>query len=231
MSALIDAPTPRLVYFDLEGAAEKIRLTFSIVGMKFIDHRVNFQTEWPSMKHTVPNGQLPVLYLGGQIFTQSAAMCRWIARQGDGSLYPLSDVDKCLKIDELIGIFDDDARDWAPAMYMGVFPTRFGYPADYAASEEGKAKTKDMRETWMRDTLPRYMGHLKNALDSNSGKFLCGSHVTLADVFWLPRIRFLCSGVASHIPPTVLDGFPEVLAWKNRMMNVPAIKQWYERPE
>jgi glutathione S-transferase len=75
--------------------------------------------------------------------------------------------------------------------------------------------------------LPRYMQHLSAALAHNGGPFLTGGGITLADVWWLPRVRYLSAGVATHIPVSCLEVYPEVLAWKERMMTEPKIAAWY----
>jgi glutathione S-transferase len=91
----------------------------------------------------------------------------------------------------------------------------------------GQATVKKIREEWVSKDLPRYMRFLTAALEQNGGPFLAGSSITLADVWWLPRIRYLTKGIASHVPATCLEGYPEVLAWKDRMMSEPKIAAWY----
>jgi len=221
---------PRLLYFNIEGAAEKVRLAFILSGVEFNDDRISMPApNWASIKATLPNGQVPVLYTGDKVITQSSAMARWAARKGDGSLYPVLNEDLCLKIDELIGIAEDDARDFRTCIYIGMKPSAFGYPEDFATTEEGQAMVKKIRETWVAEDLPRYMGHLTGALTKNGGPFLTGSGITLADVWWLPRVRYLNAGIATHIPSDCLAAYPEVVAWKERMLAEPKIAAWYKK--
>ena len=91
----------------------------------------------------------------------------------------------------------------------------------------GKALVKKIREDWLATDLPRYMKFLSTALAENGGPFLTGSTITLADVWWLPRIKYLTAGIATHIPTTCLEAYPAVLAWKECMMAVPKIAAWY----
>jgi glutathione S-transferase len=93
----------------------------------------------------------------------------------------------------------------------------------------GKALVKKVREDWVAADLPRYMRILTDALRKNGGPYLTGSGITLADVWWLPRIRYLTAGVATHVPASCLEPYPEVLAWKNTMMAVPKIAAWYAK--
>ena len=78
------SPTvPRLVYFNIEGAAEKARLAMVLAGVEFTDERLQMPSpDWPALKATLPNGQLPVLYFGDKVMCQSGAMARWAARKG-----------------------------------------------------------------------------------------------------------------------------------------------------
>jgi len=219
---------PRLLYFNIEGAAEKVRLAFVLAGVDFQDDRISMPApNWSTIKASLPNGQVPVLYIGDKVITQSSAMCRWAARKGDGSLYPVLNEDLCVKIDELIGIAEDDGRDFRTCIYIGVRPQAFGYPDDFATTETGIALVKTIRENWVAEDLPRYMGHLMKALAQSGGPFLCGSDVTLADCWWLPRIKYLGAGIATHIPLDCLAPYPEVLAWKERVLAIPKIAAWY----
>ena len=132
------AAIPKLVYFNIEGAAEKARLAFVLAGIEFTDERLSMPSpDWPALKATLPNGQLPVLYIGDKVMCQSGAMCRYAARKGDGSLYPVANEELCLKIEELIGICEDDGRDFRTCIYMGMRPQVFGYPDGFEGTEEG----------------------------------------------------------------------------------------------
>jgi len=222
------AVIPRLKYFAIEGVAEKVRLTFKMAGVEFVDDRFAM-SEWPTVKPTTPNGQVPLLYIGDRIITQSGAMARWVAAQGNGSLYPVRNLELCLKIDELIGYLDDDARDYRTPLYMGMRPSAFGYPDDYNTTPEGKEMIKTMREGYVANDLPRYMGHLTAALRESGGPYLTGKSITLADLFWLPRLRHLCSGVADHIPKDCLDSYTEVCRYRDAVMAVPTIADWYAK--
>jgi glutathione S-transferase len=219
---------PRLVYFNIEGAAEKVRLAFKLTGINFVDERVSF-ADWSTMKATMPNGQLPVMYTNDDVFCQSSAMTRWVAKHGDGSLYPVGNMSLCFKIDELVGLAEDEARDWRNAVMINMRPIELGHPDGFQSTEEGKAVIKSMRETYMRDTLPKYMAQLKNALAKNGGPFLTGSIPTLADIWWLPRMRNLVSGIVDHVPKDCLDVYPEVLTWRDAMMSIPEIAAHYTK--
>ena len=65
-----------LQYFDIMGPTERIRYALLLGKVPFNDERVKF-SDWPSVKPTTPYGQMPVLTVDGQRFTQSGAILNW----------------------------------------------------------------------------------------------------------------------------------------------------------
>ena len=51
--------------------------------------------------------------------------------------------------------------------------------------------------------------------------------MTISDLAILPQLRKFERGLLDHIPTDVLDAYPIVNAWKNRMENNPAIFAHY----
>ncbi len=81
------APKITLTYFNIEAAAEKVRLALVMTGTEFEDKRINFD-EWGALKPTTPYGQLPLMTVTSadgstKTFAQSVAMMRWVARKFD----------------------------------------------------------------------------------------------------------------------------------------------------
>ena len=87
---------------------------------------------------------------------------------------------------------------------------------------------KDLREKYVRDRLPVHFKQISDQLKSSGGPFLFGADLTMADIWFLPRIRYLQKGICDNVPTTCLDSFPDILAWRDAMMAVPNIKKWYE---
>jgi len=222
-------PTIKLTYFNIEAAAEKARLALAMTGTPFEDARITFE-EWGALKPTTPYGQLPIMEVteddgSKKVFAQSVAMMRYVARRFDkaGTLYP-TDADASLEIEEILGLSDDMARDWTPALYMGMGRhMKFGHPEDFPA----KADTvKAMRERFIAEDLPKWMGFLSAKLDK-TGAFLAGPNVTIADLQVLAQLRYFTKGVADHVPKDCLEAFPKITAWMAKMYEVPEIKKWY----
>ena len=136
----------KLTYFDMAGAAEKLRLALVLSDTRFEDERVPF-SKWAELKPTIPYGQLPVMTIAdGPTIVQSDAILRYIGRQeGAEFLYP---PDKMLDIDQLIGMIGDLQRAWMPALHLANRPGRFGHPENFGKTDEGRATIKAMRETF-----------------------------------------------------------------------------------
>ena len=119
MSAAAAAPALRLQYFNIEGPAEKIRLTLSIAKIPFRDDRVAFE-DWPSVKPTTPYGQLPVMYVDDEAMAQSDAILRYCGR-----LAGLYDEQRAREIDEAVSLVEDMRESWYPNLAVGMVPEKY----------------------------------------------------------------------------------------------------------
>jgi len=211
----------KLTYFGIEGVAEKVRLALVMTGTEFEDHRITFE-EFGELKASLPMGMVPVMEVDGKTLTQSMAMLRWAGKTlGGGKLFP---DDKYFEIEETIGLHEDLARAWMPPLYVGMRPAMLGH--EFANDDEKSAKIKAMRESFAKEGLPKFLGYYNTQLEK-TGAFFCGPEVTIADLAILPQVRYFKKGVADFVDPTVVDQFPAVTAWCERMMAVPEIAKWY----
>ena len=113
---------------------------------------------------------------------------------------------------------------------VGMRPTKFGYPEDWPADEKA-AMTKKLREKFVAEELPKFMGYFAAFINESGGAFLCGSKPTLADLTALPQITYFSKGIADFVDPACLDGYPVIKAWIDRMMAFPAIAKYYSDTE
>eukprot|EP00928_Gymnodinium_smaydae_P054442 TRINITY_DN38206_c0_g1_i1.p1 TRINITY_DN38206_c0_g1~~TRINITY_DN38206_c0_g1_i1.p1 ORF type:complete len:656 (+),score=166.83 TRINITY_DN38206_c0_g1_i1:137-2104(+) len=223
-------PTIKLTYFNIEAAAEKVRLALVMTGTPFEDNRIDFK-DWAALKATTPFGQLPVMEVTEddgtkKVFAQSPAMMRYIARRFDktGKLYP-ADADASLQVEEMLGLSDDMARAWSPSLYLGMGRhMNYGHPEEWPAKA---ATVQALREKFIAEELPKFMGYFTAALEK-SGAFLCGASPTIADLQLFPQLRYYTKGVADHVPADCLDKFPAIKAYLTRMLELPEIKAWYK---
>ena len=78
-------------------------------------------------------------------------------------------------------------------------PASFGHREGFEKTEEGAAVIKDLREKYVRDRLPVHFKQISDQLKSSGGPFLFGADLTMADIWFLPRIRYLQKGIISCV--------------------------------
>eukprot|EP01043_Picozoa_sp_COSAG02_P078257 COSAG02_NODE_17528_length_997_cov_2.965479_1_plen_131_part_10 len=124
-------PTLKLTYFNIQGAAEKVRLALTLARIPFEDYRVPFP-EWAALKPETPYGQLPLLSIdGGEPMAQSDAMLRYVGTlattvQG----VPLYRAEEMLAIEEALGLVGDLQRDWRPPVGIALDPSVYGHTVE-----------------------------------------------------------------------------------------------------
>ena len=76
-----------LLYFNISGLGEPIRLALTLAGQPFVDRRVSFD-EFQQLKPTLRFGQVPCLVVDGVELFQSAAILRYVGQAFDPSGAP-----------------------------------------------------------------------------------------------------------------------------------------------
>jgi len=219
-------PAFKLTYFNIEAAAEKVRLAFVLYGIDFVDDRIQFG-EWADLKPKTKYGQLPLLSIdGAEPVAQSLAMLRYVGRLGDGSLYPQCKC-KMLEVEEAMGLTEDMERAWRPCLYAGMRPQEYGYPEGYNKTEDGQALVKKLRGEFVATTLPKYLTYIEAQLDKHGGTFIAGDRITIADCHLLPTLNKFTKGFIDHVPTDCLNTHPKVVAYMARVMADPKIAAWY----
>ena len=74
---------PNIIYFDIRGRAEAIRLMFEELGVAYDEQRLRSSAQWRAMKPQTPFGALPIYEEGDLRFAQTQAIYRHIARTRD----------------------------------------------------------------------------------------------------------------------------------------------------
>ncbi|AKT38958.1 glutathione S-transferase family protein [Chondromyces crocatus] len=117
----ITTPEYELLYFPLRGRGEQIRLLFACAQIPFKNTPI---ADWPSVKASMPLGQLPVLRerVGERetLIPQTGAILRHLARAFD--LYG-SDEQQRTQCDILIETFVDWRAAFAPVDLAAMFGT------------------------------------------------------------------------------------------------------------
>ena len=217
----------KITYFNIEGAAEPVRLALAATGQDFEDVRINFE-EWQTLKPTTKFGALPLMEIDGKVFAQSAAMLRYVGKSfADSKLYP-QEGEAFMKVEEAIGLVDDFNRAWTPCMMIGMRPQTLGYPEDFSKTDDGQAKVKELREGFVKNSMPTFMQHFTRMLEENQG-FLVGGKLSIADLYLLPALRRYQKGFIDHVPTTALDEYTSIIDYIKRVMAVPEVAVWYAK--
>jgi glutathione S-transferase len=151
------------------------------------------------------------LTVDGKLYSQSKAMLRWVGSSRSKTLYP---ADKLLEVDEAIGLVEDLTGAWTPAMYISMAPSKYGYSAEYAKTEEGVKKISEMRTAFVQKQLPVYLTYLEKLIEKNGGKWLvAGDEPTIADCLAVATLRNFTRGHIDCVPTTCLDTHPKMVEY------------------
>jgi len=202
-------PEIKLVYFDLYGRGEIIRIILHYAGVEFTDQRITSPfvdpSEWAKIKPTIPTGQVPVLYWDGHLLTQSLTISRFLARK-----YNLAGINnlESAQIDEMV----DTILDLNEAWYAMTF-------------EPDEDKKKEKNSTFYEKTLPTKLGLIEKRMER--GNFLAANKLSWADLYFFQSMTTL---QMTH--PKVLEEFPKLDNLMNRVADLPNIKKYFvERPK
>lgn len=199
----------KLLYFDLRGRAEMIRLALHAGGISFEDVRFA-RAEWPEIKPTTPRGSTPVLTLDdGTQVTESVAILRYAGKLGTPRLYPEDPV-AALRVDEMVDIIGSSTT---------ILSKSFGLPSE----EQLAMRTKMLSED---GDLTKLLKWVDEAAKANDSGFLVGSELTIADCALRPTAYWLSSGLLDGIPKDCLDQYKGISKVMQTMAEVPAIKRY-----
>ncbi|KAK7864595.1 hypothetical protein R5R35_003186 [Gryllus longicercus] len=194
------APKYKLTYFPVMALGEPIRFLFSYGGIEFEDYRFD-RENWPDLKPKMPFGQTPVLEVDGKTIHQSAAICRYLAKQ-----VGLAGADdwEALQIDAVIDTFTD-------------FRTKI---ANYHYDSDPDSKEKK-KEPLFKETIPYYMPKFEELAKKNSGYFVNGK-LTWADVYFVAILDYLNFMVGKDL----VEEYPTLRALRTTVLELPGIKEW-----
>ena len=173
-------------------------------------------SDWPALKPTLPYGQLPVLSMGdgSPLRAQSGAMLRWIGTDLAPSLYPK---DRLYEVEEVLGVVDDLAQALFPTMVLNMSPERYGHPAGWSKTPEGQRGVQKLREKFVQDDLPRFLGYFTAFLEAHDNQWLASTDgPTVADCSAIPMLRVLTIGFVDHVPTDCLKTHPAVVDYVRR---------------
>ena len=207
MSAPASAPAPapapapalRLTYFAIPARAFPIRFALRCAGVAFEDERITREEllarrgggsgGLPSTSAAIPLGQVPVLYVDGQAYTESVPLSRWAARRS--ALYPADEL-AALASEEAVAALDEA---WSKL------------PRHLEA-----AALREARGVWVAEVAPKYLRRVAARVEASGGPFVLGGALSWADAWVCAFAEQLERGVYDHVPRDLLAGFPPLAA-------------------
>merc|ERR1712018_769709 len=192
----------KLTYFNGRGRGETARLILAFAGKDYEDRRISFD-DMPSIKPSLPYGQVPVLEVDGVNICQSMAIARFLANE-----YGLTGNSSLVKaqVDEVVDVINDVQN----AMYGAFF------------EKDEKVKAEKMKKVG-EETIPNNLANLEKTLVKRGGQFLAGNCLTWAELHFLQLVDLM-----STLNPKVLDATPKLANLVERTRKVPNIKKWLE---
>ncbi|XP_072391079.1 glutathione S-transferase-like [Diabrotica undecimpunctata] len=193
------AHTYKLIYFDVTGKGEPIRLLLSYGEIPFEDKRVEFG-EWPKIKPTTPLGQLPVLEVDGKAIPQSTAICRYLASilKLDGK-----DAKENLALDVALETLFD----------LQKLATEIKYEKDAAKKDEKVEKLKQV--------LPVYFGKLDEYAKKHNG-YVAYDRISWADILFVCVYEVLVNTVGKE----AVAAYPSLQQVKKNVLAAKGINKW-----
>jgi len=151
----------KLIYFDTRGRAEPIRLILTLAGVKFEDVRLTPEA-WAAEKPNAPFGQLPILEVDGNKYTQTVAIVNYLARET--GLYGKTNLDS-LKIDQIIQLTVDFINIGGKALF-----------------EKDEAKKAELFKNFKEVEAPKFLGFFEKLLKESGTGYFVGNSLTAADI-------------------------------------------------
>ena len=198
---------PRLIYFDAPvSRGEECRLALHVAGIDFDDVRVK-SADWPAMKTQTPYGAMPVLELPGKpALAHSNAILALIGRRH--GMHPADDFDAAQHEAMLQHVED---------MRFVVGPTL----------RMGEAEKKTAREALVAGFLPAWASAAERNIAGSP--FFAGAKLHVVDIKLHMAVRWFIGGKVDHIPATIFDAYPKLMAVYAAVRDHAAVKAWYAK--
>jgi glutathione S-transferase len=201
-----------LMYFNIDGLGEPIRLALAQAGVPFDDHRFK-EGEFAKVKPTLAFGQVPCLVVDGREIVQTASILRYVGKvlDGTGTLYP-ADAAVAQRVDAMM----DQTKDMMTGRMAHKYRERFGF-----GSLDDKA-VAEVEAAWFASTLPRHLAFFEKALAESGSGWLVGSRTpTAADFLVGCQLRAFEKTCADKVTmPAALAAYTE------RLFALPAVAKF-----
>lgn len=198
---------PRLTYFDSpRSRGEECRLALFLAGVDFEDVRIP-RSEWSSLKPKTPFGSLPIFEVEGKpAVSQSNAILAHIGRRY--GLLPKDDWE-AMRHESLLSAAEDLRH--AVGRTLGI---------------EDPKELEKKRTELVEGPIKTWATNMEKQV---VGPFTGGTEISVVDIKLFIVLGWLKGGVLDHVPTTVLDGHPKLLALHESVKQHPKVAAWYAR--
>ena len=202
--------TLKLTYFDGKGGrAQPARLALEHAGIDFEDVRLSFP-EFAQRRGELPFGQVPILEVDGELFSQCNAINRYVGKLA--KLYPE---------DAIQAAFCDEAMDAVEEITVKFQPSLF-----LKDEEQKKAVRAELLEGPIRFIVER----LEALLERRGGEFFADGRLTIADLKVFEVVYTFKRGHIDYVPTDFVDQVaPKLAAHRDRVLALPSVKAQYAR--
>ncbi|KAK6633936.1 hypothetical protein RUM44_004543 [Polyplax serrata] len=197
------SPKYKLIYFPLTALGEPIRFLLSYGNLDFEDFRFK-REEWPQLKPSMPFGKTPVLEIDGKQTHQSAAICRYLAKQLN-----------------LVG--KNDWESFCVDMIVDTIGDLRSQMANYYYDQNPETKASKLGPL-QKETVPYYLKKLDKTVEENGGYFV-GGQLTWADLYFVAISDYM----QRMAEIDMFADYPNLQSLKNKVVNIPQIKKWIEK--
>ncbi|GAB5353684.1 hypothetical protein AAMO2058_000055400 [Amorphochlora amoebiformis] len=215
----MSTPSLELIYFDIPGKAEFIRLACALQDIPLKDTRFKSYEEFVKMKESgkFNYGQVPVLVIDGKVqLAQSTAILRYVGKLG--GLYP-TDALQAAKVDAVMDLVEET---WG-FINNSTYPARYGLPV-----WDEKTK-KDIRVRLSKDILPPKLAYLEAHIKETSGVFFL-EKISIADLKVWTFLKLLSKGVLDYMDSGIVKkSFPLLQRMIEAIDNLPGVKKYYAK--
>ncbi|CAH8669918.1 unnamed protein product [Dicrocoelium dendriticum] len=189
----------KVIYFNVRGRAEPIRLVLHAAGIPFEDERMEY-SDWLARKASIPGGRLPVLLISKpgdakpKYYQESLAIAQFLARRFQ--LMGDTDEENYL-IDRIIGQCCDFDKELYDAFHV---------------SED---KRKQAIEDAFKGPIQKILDLLSQSLAESDGQFVAGNKLTLGDLYLLATLDH----VLKHDEALLKEKYPKLLDYREKVIN------------
>lgn len=189
------------------GLGETIRFMLAYLQREFEDFRIdNYRTWVNEYKPKMPFGKLPLLEIDSEKLHQTAAICRYLAKEaklaGDNDWESLQ-----------IDIMMDTFTDFRHAVWS------FFYNRDEKNKEH-------LRKPLFESTVPLYLGKFDGIIKENG--YLANGKLSWVDIYFVAVLQYF----SFMLEMSICDKYENIKSLRDKVHNLPGIKEWVEnRPE